>query len=199
MNKDLQRYMNQRYRGSIQLPNNQRGASSLADTDNLRGALFEMFKRNNIKSIFDSGCNDSCFGATMANQIKYHGGDIAIGLIAEAWVYNPTLDIIVHDCTTDAFPPVDCVFIRDVTIHLSTADQQKFIHNWKNSEIPWLAISHNSSINANTDFAYQDNKFGHRETNWQISPWNWPTPIDFVLEVNSNNDRQIALWHRDQI
>lgn len=199
MNKDLQRYMNSRYRGSIQLPSNQRGSSSINETQQFRSDLVEMLKRNRIKSIFDSGCNDSYFGATMANEIEYHGGDIALGLIAEAWEYNPNLDIIVHDCTTDPYPAVDCVFIRDVTIHLSTEDQTRFIQNWKNSGIPWLAVSHNSSIDTNTDFTYQSNKFGHRETNWQLDPWNWPAPTDSVAEVNSTKHRQIALWHRNQI
>ena len=75
MNKTLQRYMNRSYRGSTQLPVTQRGASSLEQTDKLRIELINMFHRNNIKSIFDSGCNDSCFGAAMANQVEYHGGD----------------------------------------------------------------------------------------------------------------------------
>lgn len=199
MNKDLQRYMNTRYRGSIQLSNNQRGSSSLAETSQLRSDIMTMFKRHNIKSIFDSGCNDSCFGAVMSSEFEYHGGDIAMGLIAEAWEYNPGLDIIVHDCTTDPYPAVDCVFIRDVTIHLTTEDQMRFVQNWKTSNIPWLAVSHNTSIDTNTDLVYQNNKFGHRETNWQIAPWNWPAPIDSTIEVDSIEHRQIALWHRDQI
>ena len=201
MNKDLQKYMNTRYRGSIQPPVEQRGDSSLNVTVELRRNLLAMFNRYNIKSVFDSGCNDSQWGSTFSQRIEYQGGDIAMGLVAEAWCINPDKNIIVHDCTTDLYPKVDCVFIRDVTIHLTTEDQQRFFKNWLDSDIPWLVISHNPGIKVNTDLKYVTETLNARETNWCIAPWNWPLPTDVVLEpvAKTADGRQMGLWHRDQL
>ena len=58
MNKDLQRFMNQFYRQSIQPKNSDRGFSSYDGTQYLRNNIIKLFEKHSIQSIFDAGCND---------------------------------------------------------------------------------------------------------------------------------------------
>lgn len=195
--------MSRFYRMSTQPSIDDRGSSSLAGTQRLRDDMLTLFEKYGVRSIFDGGCNDCKWAHSMAQYIDYHGGDIAPGLIAEAWATYPSLDIQIHDITSDPIPPVDLVLIRDVTIHLNNADRSRVIKNWLDSNVQYLLITHNMDIDQNHNFEYES-EFPVSMVNWCLAPWNFPPPRDFVVEAvtRSGNDapgRVLALWHRDDI
>ena len=198
MNSQLQKLFSIIY-SPDQTGNSEVGASSVTDTSNLRIRIGELFVTHNIKSIFDAGCNDCGWMRHLIDSAKvdYRGGDISLAMVADVWRRHPELDVQVHDATTDSFPAADLLFVRDVAIHLNNQDKQKLWQNWANSNIPWILITHNLEVSENFDFVYSEQLFPVSSANWNISPWNFPTPVDLVSEYDPG-DRSMGLWHRDQ-
>jgi len=196
MNLFLQRLFSSWYHHA--LTNNKiDGASSVAGTVKLRDQLVELFNRHHVKSIFDAGCNDCNWMSRVSEYVEYHGGDISLGLVSDTWQNHPGLDVILHDITTDPIPMVDLLFVRDVAIHLNNEDRLKLWENWFNSGIPWILITHNVDHGQNQDIEYSTQQFPFSFVNWQLDPWNFPSPIDSVYEYEPGG-RCMALWHRDQ-
>ena len=199
MNLNLQRLFSLAYTPELQSKEN-RDASSLEWTQKLRDELPELYARHNIHSMFDAGCNDCSWTSRLAESIEYHGGEISLPMVASVWKNFPGLDVILHDITTDPLPPVDVLFIRDVTIHLNTADKVRVLHNWLDSRIPWLLITHDEYEQENRDFEYGKEDFPLGWVNWSLAPWVFPKPTDQIYEVDQDESgRCMALWHRDQI
>lgn len=193
-----------------QTRNSESGASSINGTVNIRIQIENLFKQYNIKSIFDAGCNDCGWMARVIDntKVEYHGGDISLAMVADAWRWHPDLDVQVHDATTDLFPKVDLLFVRDVAIHLNNQDKRKLWQNWVASDIPWILITHSrqgqDDIESNLDFDYGStpNFLPFASVNWEREPWNFPPPKDAVSEYNENGQalgKSMGLWHQNQL
>jgi hypothetical protein len=172
--------------------------NSISDTANLRQRIIELFKKHNITSMFDAGSNDCIWMSELLRniEIKYQGGDISADMVAYVNTAFPERLIQVHDATTDAFPTVDLLFIRDVAIHLNNADKRKLWNNWLTSNIPWILITHNRETFSNQDFEYT-NEFPFASVNWQLEPWFFPNPVDQAWEYGVGG-RCMALWNQNQ-
>lgn len=177
--------------------NNNGGASSVDGTTELRTRILDLFAKYNIRSIFDSGSNDCNWIKELAPHVEYHGGDISVNMVNYARHYYSYLDIQLHDITSDPLPLVDCLFSRDVAIHLNNQDKKRMWQNWYNSGIPWILTTHILYCTENIDFEYQDNQFPESSVNWEIEPWNFPPPTDQIPDSGASH--VMALWHRDQI
>ena len=196
MNNVLKQQMSRYFTPSQQSRDKDRGGSSMEYTAKLRQELPLFFKKYNIQSIFDAGCNDCSWMSTLIDNLEYLGGDISWPMVIDLQQRHPKLNIKLHDVTTDPLPPVDLLFVKDVTIHLNTIDKQSLIQNWLSGSIPWLMITHDE-FEDNLDFNYEDG-FPFAFVNWGKTPWNFPKPTDVVYEVGSAG-RCMSLWHRDQI
>lgn len=180
------------------LPVEERGASSTKGTQYMVSQLPELFKKHNISSIFDAGANDCAWQRMMITKlIDYSAGDHNPVMVDIARASG--IDAIVHDVRTDPFPKVDALFIRDVAIHLNNANKRLMIQNWLASGIPWILMTHIDNISENKDFEHTDDEFPFAEINWKLPPWNFPEPVDFVVDLWPDSHRHMALWHRDQI
>jgi hypothetical protein len=201
MNKLLQKLFTNFYNIHTVPVDKDRGASSIAYTQRLRDCMQKMFKSHNIRSMFDAGCNDCTWASRLDNSIEYHGGDISLSMISQAWFKHPELDVIVHDATTDAFPLVDVLFVRDVTIHLCQRDKWLLLDNWVRSGIPWILITQDSDVNENKDVAYDNeiNQFPVAVVNWHLDPWKFPEPTDRIYEMPDSSGKTMSLWHVDQL
>lgn len=198
MNSALQKIFSLLYTPDI-TQNSDSGASSINGTSELREQIPPLFKKYNINSIFDSGCNDCGWMSRTINStgINYQGGDISLAMVAHVWRVYPNLNVQVHDGTTDPFPNVDLLFVRDVAIHLNNADKKKLLQNWLDSNIPLILMTHSKSINTNVDFVYSD-KFPMAEVNWELPPWNFPPPKEVIWEYGEGG-KSMSLWRRKQI
>lgn len=196
MNPTLQKMFSTLY-SPLFTNGNKVGASSISGTDELRGKIVSLFEEYNITSMFDAGCNDCNWIKLISQYVNYHGGDISLAMVADAWHRHPELDIVVHDVTTDPLPLVDVLFVRDVAIHLNDQYRSRLWKNWYSSNIPWILITHNQEVESNLDFQYTQDTFPFSSTNWLISPWNFPAPTSLINEYG-HNGRCMALWHRDQ-
>ena len=172
--------------------------NSISDTANLRQRIIELFKKHSITSMFDAGSNDCIWMSELLRniEIKYQGGDISADMVAYVNTAFPERLVQVHDATTDVFPNVDLLFVRDVAIHLNNADKQKVWNNWLDSNIPWILITHNLETRSNQDFEYT-NEFPFASVNWQLEPWYFPEPVDQAWEYGVGG-RCMALWNQNQ-
>lgn len=194
MNLDLQKLFSLAY--GPDRSDNSTGASSIEGTARLRENVIALLKKHQIKTMFDAGCNDCNWSQFLAESISYQGGDISLAMIAHVWDKRPWLDVRLHDATTDPFPNADVLFVRDVAIHLNNQDKIKLWNNWYRSTIPWILITHNLEVDTNSDFEYSM-QFPFSPANWEITPWNYPAPVDRIWEYGPDG-RSMALWHRDQ-
>lgn len=180
------------------IPVEQRESSSIKGTAYLVSQLPALFKKHNITSIFDAGANDSAWQKdTLTKLVKYSAGDHNPIMVELAKKSN--IDSIVHDVRIDPLPNVDALFIRDVAIHMNNYNKKLMIQNWLNSNVPWILMTHIDNIQENMDFEHADDKFPFAEINWKLSPWNFPEPVDFVVDLWPNSYRYLALWNRSQI
>lgn len=181
----------------VQPPEALRGSSSVKGTELLRSQLPKIFRKHNITSMFDAGSNDGVWAQNMCNFVKYSGGDINPDAVQVAKLRNANLDIVVFDILQNAFPQVDLVFVRDVSIHLTNSEKRLLLTNFVNSQVPWLMITHLPDVDDNLDIpAVQD--FVTAKTNWCLPPWNFPEPTDSAHEY-APGGRCMALWHRNQL
>lgn len=196
MNIFLQRLFSNYYH-PLHVNNATNGASSVKDTTQLRSRIIDLFEHYKIKSIFDAGCNDCNWMSIVSQFVEYNGGDISLGLVANAWKDHPTLNVCLHDITTDPLPNVDLLFVRDVSIHLNNSDRSKLWNNWFRSQIPWILITHNPEVFVNNDIEYTQQSFPFSPVNWNIDPWNFPAPMDKLDEYGPGG-KCLALWNRSQ-
>jgi hypothetical protein len=204
MNVELQNFFSMFYHSGTPFRNAKQGASSINGTFVVRQGIKQLFVQCNIKSMFDAGCNDCGWMNELLHglEIDYQGGDISPTLIDYVHKTFPDRAVQVHDATTDAFPNVDLLFVRDVAIHLNHADKRRLWQNWLDSNIPWILITHSPDYNQdhNQDFEYKnDNPFISLNThvNWQVDPWGFPAPVDQVWEYIEGG-RCMALWNQNQ-
>jgi hypothetical protein len=199
MNLNLQKMFSLAYTPEFQATEDRAG-SSLEWTQKLRYELPGLYKKYNIKSMFDAGCNDCSWSSRLEHSIEYHGGDISLPMVASVWRNYPDLDVILHDITTDPLPAVDVLFVRDVAIHLNNQDKTALLKNWLHSNIPWLLITQDDYERDNPDVEYDKINFPVAWVNWTKAPWNFSEPTDQIWETNGHEyGRRLALWHRDQI
>jgi len=196
MNNNLMKIMSELYNPEQQISDLDRGGSSMEYTLKLRTELPDLFKKYNIQSIFDAGCNDCSWMSTLIEGLDYYGGDISQPMITDLQYRHPELKVLHHDITTDQLPVVDLLFVKDVSIHLSYADKLKLFNNWMSSDIPWIMITHDE-FGENSDFDYKDG-FPFAQVNWRVEPWNFPSPTDVIYEIDTTG-RCMALWNRDQL
>jgi hypothetical protein len=176
---------------------NDRGTSSIPGTEILRYQLPELFKQYNIQSMFDAGCQDCEWAHLLSEFVEYHGGEIDPKLVDVAKSKHSNLDVVKFNILTDQFPYVDLLFVRDVTIHFSNDEKKMFLKNFKNSNIPWLLITHLPEALFNTNIV-PDILIQTTITNWCLPPWNWPAPQANAWEFGAYG-RSMSLWHQDQI
>ena len=193
MNVDLQNFFSQFYDPEKLSDHWHHGPSSVSATEPLRSKLTELAQRHNIRSMFDAGCCN-CAWAQLITGIEYSGGDINKALIQQINCQKPQINVVVHDITTDPIPAVDLLFIRDVLIHLSTADKKRVIANWLSSGVPWLLMTQANEPSTNDDIEYKE--FPWATVNWLLPPWNFPKPIDDIIDIFSS--KTMSLWHRNQ-
>jgi hypothetical protein len=181
-------------------PVENRGSSSIQGTEYLRSQLPELFKKHNIKSMFDAGANDCAWQyPTMHNMIEYSAGDHNVAMVRLAQQQFPDLNIIQHNIVVDPFPSVDVIFLRDVAIHLNNYNKKLMLKNWLQSNVPWILMTHIDNIGENKDFEHSPLQFPFAEINWHLPPWNFPKPTDSVVDLWPGSFRLMCLWHRDQI
>ena len=185
--------------------------STLENTERLRAALPDIFKRYEIKTFVDAPCGD-WFWMQRVNleKITYIGADISSQIVEANKQYypDPNRSFLHMDITSDPLPEGDLFLCRDCMFHLKTWLRWAFFRNFANSGNKYLLTtvvqtSQNRNLRNNAKFA---------AFNPMLEPYNFPQPIEIIPEtadVLSIDDmatentgyrhRASFLWKREQI
>ena len=91
------------------------------------------------------------------------------------------------DLLEDKLPKVDLIIVRDCLFHLSFSKIKKALSNIKKSESTYLLVTSHTW----KSFKTSDIKTGEfRKVNLQKDPVNLPSPLEFIVEGNEENDQQ---------
>lgn len=170
--------------------------STMKATTILRERLPIILKMLDIKSILDIPCGDLNFMQHIdLGGINYIGADIVDDMIEAnktTFSNRPNMSFVTLDAINDQLPKVDIIFTRDMIIHFPNDEIFKFLENARRSGSTWLLTSHyvgdlqEKSVN-------EDIKFGYfRPVNLTLAPFNFPKPLLFIPEMESN--KNLGMW-----
>ena len=174
--------------------------STMEQTREIARALPALISRLSIKSILDIPCGDlEWMSKVELSGAKYIGCDVAPSLVNHLKSEFPKRDFSVVDISKDSLPQVDLIFCRDLFVHLSNKDISASIKNIKDSKSTYLATTTFLGRNKNKDLPIISRGIAWRTLNLQISPFNFPKPLEVIdekcTEGNGNySDKTIAIW-----
>lgn len=166
--------------------------STLEATRDVRRALEEFIADHRVTSILDVPCGDFNWMRYLELKVPYTGGDIVEALIARnRELYgSPGRTFEVIDLTRSELPCCSLVFTRDCLNHLSIEDITCAIANIRASGARYLAVTQFPEEMNNRN---QESGFRYRAINFQLSPFNWPSPLS-ITKDSSHPGKYMAFW-----
>lgn len=179
--------------------------STLWYTKPLRSSLVAFLKKHNINSMLDApcGCHQWMSKVILPDGFEYIGGDIGESLIARnKLLYDRNFQVL--DITDDELPGKDLMMVRDCLFHFSNDFKIKFFNNFIRSNCKFLLTSAHPRNMSNGNSTMREAYF--EQVNWQLPPWNFPTPIDLIVDYEEGNPlfapypyRTMELYSKSQI
>jgi hypothetical protein len=166
--------------------------STMEATRDVRSALETFIVEYNVASMLDVPCGDFNWMQHVEMKIPYTGGDIVDALvIRNREIYGGSgRSFEVIDLRRSTLPRCGLVFTRDCLNHLSIPDIRLAISNIRASGAEFLAVTQFPGQTVNRS---QESGFNYRELNFQLPPFNWPTPLAIYNE-SSHPGKHIAFW-----
>lgn len=171
--------------------------SRLERTEAIRLALPTLLKDLNAQTLLDIPCGDfNWMQHTKLGQVRYIGADVVPSLIArnQRLYGKQGTDFTVLDVTRDGIPLVDAILCRDCFIHLSFADINGAVANFKRSGAEYLMATTHTSVNENEDIATG----AWRSINLLRQPFSFPAPLTVITE-DSQLGKCLGVWRIDEL
>lgn len=179
--------------------------STMWYTEPLRKKLASFLKKYNIRSMLDAPCGDFTWMSKIefGDGFDYLGADLHPDMIERNnRMYSKNFTVL--DITEDYLPPKDLMFVRDCLFHFSDILKLKFFLNFLESDFKYLLTSNHPKHKQNEDLGEFGNFFV--PVNFEISPWFFPEPIDFIIDYDISDERFLSfpyrtmcLWTKQQI
>ncbi len=172
------------------------GGSTLRRTLQIRNKLPALLKKYNIRSICDAGCGDfNWMKHVDMGKTRYIGVDIVGDIIDtnKALYANERRQFVELDIINEKLPEVDLILCRECLFHLSFADIQTTISNFKANRSMYLLTTHFPNIERNVDVVTGS----CRGLNWTLPPFHFPAPVITLSEDRSS--QCLALWRLDDL
>lgn len=173
--------------------------SELRQTRVIRNKLPKLIERFGIRTMLDIPCGDFNWmkEVDLSRISSYIGADIVDYLVYSNSIKygNKNRKFVGLDLTQDFLPRVDLIFCRDCLVHLNFRDIFKSISNIKRSNSTFLLLTHYNKEPENID----TENARWRPINFQISPFNFCSPIFYIGTNFTNNGKQhpgngMGLW-----
>jgi hypothetical protein len=173
--------------------------SELDATAALRGELPRLLARLGITSLLDAPCGDAGWINTVSLNARYVGVDIVPDLVerlrARAAAGAISGDYHLADITRDSLPRCDAILCRDCLVHLSFANIERAVANFRRSGAAWLIATTFPQWQANRDCEDGD----WRALNFERAPFDWGAPVE-LLDENCTEagggwrDKSLGVW-----
>jgi len=170
--------------------------SDLHNTVNIRSILPEILAELGVRSILDAPCGDFHWMQHVDLEgITYIGGDIVAPLVVENQrrFGRPGREFRHLDITKDDIPKVDLIFCRDCLFHLSFADIDAALRNFRRSGSTYVMTTTLDFSGPNVDIPTGE----FRPLSLLIAPFRFPPPLRLVREEESA--KHMGVWRLEDI
>jgi hypothetical protein len=181
------------------------GLGSEADaTATLRAELPGLLRRFGVTSLLDAPCGDAGWINAANLGVTLIGVDIVPELIAQLTARADRGEIRgdyrLADITRDALPRCDAILCRDCLVHLSFANIDLAIENFRRSGATWLITTTFPDWQTNADCEDGD----WRALNFEHAPFSWGAPAALLNENCTEagggwRDKSLGVWRLSEI
>jgi len=178
--------------------------SEMDATTVLRAELPGLLKKLGVASLLDAPCGDAGWINHADLCVRYAGVDIVPLLIerlqARAAAGEIKGEYHLADITTDSLPRCDAVLCRDCLVHLSFANIERAVANFRVCGAIWLIATTFPEWQVNGDCEDGD----WRALNFERGPFDWGAPVERVNENCSEagggwRDKSLGVWRLAEI
>ena len=170
----------------------------------LRTELPRLFKKLGMTSLLDAPCGDAGWINKADLGVRTVGVDIVPALIASLQARAAAGEIKgeyhLADITLDPLPRCDAILCRDALVHLSFANIERAVGNFKASGAVWLIATTFPDWQTNGDCEDGD----WRALNFERAPFGWRPPVELLnencLEAGGGwRDKSLGVWRLAEI
>ncbi|PCH58777.1 MAG: hypothetical protein COC19_08225 [SAR86 cluster bacterium] len=174
--------------------------SSMERTAIIRQELPQLLNSLNAKSLLDIPCGDFYWMQTVQLPVaEYIGADIVSAMVEKnQQAYgNSQRQFRQLNLISDTLPKVDVVLSRDALVHFSFEHIQQAIANIRRSGSTYICTTHFPQYTANKDIVTGK----HRPLNFQLPPFNWPPPLQQLIEYSAGKrgDKCLGVWNISEL
>ncbi|HEY3680409.1 MAG TPA: class I SAM-dependent methyltransferase [Bradyrhizobium sp.] len=173
--------------------------SELDATATLRAELPGLLERLQVNSLLDAPCGDAGWINRTDLGVRFVGVDIVPDLIeylnARAGAGEIRGAYHLADITRDSLPQCDAILCRDALVHLSFANIERALANFRRSGARWLIATTFPDWQSNGDCEDGD----WRALNFERPPFNWGVPVEVINEncteaAGGWRDKSLGVW-----
>ena len=170
----------------------------------LRTELPRLFKKLGMTSLLDAPCGDAGWINKADLGVRTVGVDIVPALIASLQARAAAGEIKgeyhLADITLDPLPRCDAILCRDALVHLSFANIERAVANFKASGAVWLIATTFPDWQTNGDCEDGD----WRALNFALKPFSWGPPVELINENCTEagggwRDKSLGVWRFAEI
>jgi SAM-dependent methyltransferase len=173
--------------------------SEMDATAVLRAELPRLLEKLAVASLLDAPCGDAGWITRADLGARVTGVDIVPALIdrlqARAAAGEINGEYHLADITREALPRCDAILCRDCLVHLSFANIERAVANFKASGAAWLIATTFPQWQLNGDCEDGD----WRALNFERAPFHWGAPVELVnencMEAGGGwRDKSLGVW-----
>jgi hypothetical protein len=173
--------------------------SEIDATAVLRAELPRLLQKLGVTSLLDAPCGDAGWVNAANLGVRYVGVDIVPALIerlrARAVAGEIAGEYQLADITADRLPRCDAILCRDALVHLSFANIERALANFRSSGAAWLIATTFPEWQVNQDCEDGD----WRALNFERAPFNWGPPVELLNENCTEagggwRDKSLGVW-----
>jgi hypothetical protein len=178
--------------------------SEMDATAVLRAELPRLLARLEVTSLLDAPCGDAGWINAAILGVRYVGVDIVPSLVerlrARAAAGEISGDYHLADITRDSLPRCDAILCRDCLVHLSFANIERAVANFRRSGATWLIATTFPEWQNNLDCEDGD----WRALNFERAPFDWGAPVELPNENCTEagggwRDKSLGVWRLSEI
>jgi Methyltransferase domain len=173
--------------------------SEIDATAVLRAELPRLLARLQVNSLLDAPSGDAGWINAANPGVRYVGVDIVPALVerlqARVAAGEIAGDYHLADITRDPLPGCDAILCRDCLVHLSFANIERAVANFRRSGATWLIATTFPGWQANLDCEDGD----WRALNFERAPFSWGAPVELLNENCTEagggwRDKSLGVW-----
>jgi hypothetical protein len=165
----------------------------------LRIELPRLLQKLGVTSLLDAPCGDAGWINNATLRVRIIGVDILPSLIERLQTRAAAGEIRgefhLADITRDSLPRCDAILCRDCLVHLSYANIERAVANFRRSGATWLIATTFPEWQTNRDCEDGD----WRALNFERAPFEWGPPVELLnencLEAGGGwRDKSLGVW-----